>query len=602
MIGRRDHAGLREAALSLRHRGPDGFGEWASDDRIAYLAHNRLAIIDLSDAARQPMANEDGSIQMTFNGEIYNYLELRAELIAAGHEFRSRSDSEVIIHGYEQWGDGIVSRLRGIFAFGLWDQARKRLLLARDRLGVKPVYYSVLGGEFAFASESRALLPLMASPNSPNVAALLSFLRVGYVQGSQSIWDGVFRLPPATTLGFDAEQGTVAMHRYWTLPEATRAMSDEDAIAATSDLLTASVREELVSDVPIGVFLSGGIDSSLIAAVAAQARPGVESFFVDFPGWKGSEREDATAAAAHVGSHHHTSDIDAASFTLNDPQHAREFFHAFDEPMADISILPTWHLARVVRERVTVALSGDGGDELFGGYSWYRQVKATPRRRLAWFVERVRRRFGFGREWPEGCANQGEYYHLLHFPSFTKGELQLLFPQWCEQIAQLQAGIRIDPVAEAKGDIARQWQYLDVQSFLVDCNLARVDRASMAHGLEVRVPLLDHRLAELALSLPPELDASESGGKGVLRRVSAKYLPPKLQRKPKQGFSFPLDRIVATETMRSTVLDGELVRRGLLNPAGVHAFMAKVEPEFKLWVLFVLENWAREWLYKEGAA
>ena len=600
MVGRRDHSGLREAALTLKHRGPDGFSEWASDDHAVYLAHCRLKIIDLSDNARQPIGNEDGSIQLTFNGEIYNFQELRKELLAAGHRFRSQSDSEVIVHGYEQWGESVVSRLRGDFAFGLWDSSKRRLFLARDRLGVKPLYYGIRGGELAFASEPRALLPFLPKPLKPNVGALLSYLRVGYVQGAQSIWEGVFRLPPATTLSFDAEKQTVELRRYWILPTQTVAMTNDDAVAATGELLESAVQEELVSDVPIGVFLSGGIDSSLIAAVAAQARPGVESFFVDFPGWAGSERADATVAASHVGSHHHTIDIDAASFSLNDPEHANEFFHAFDEPIADLSILPTWHLARVVRERVTVALAGDGGDELFGGYSWYQQVKATPRRQLAWFGERIRRRFGFGREWPTGCADQQEYYHLLHFPTFTISELALLFPQWAEQARSLRAGISIDPVSECKGDETKRWQYLDIQSFMVDSNLARVDRASMAHGLEVRVPLLDHRLAELSLSLPAELDNWEKSGKGVLRRLSAKYLPAYLQNKPKQGFSFPLNRVVGDATMRTALLDGELVRRGLLDRVGLGTWLAQGNQDLKLWVLFVLENWAKQWLFSEA--
>jgi asparagine synthase (glutamine-hydrolysing) len=599
MVGRYDHQGLREAALTLKHRGPDGFGEWASPGNMAYLAHCRLAIIDLSEAGRQPMANEDGGIQLTFNGEIYNFAELREELIAAGHRFASHADSEVIIHGYEQWGEDVVGRLRGIFAFALWDQPRKRLFLARDHLGVKPLYYMVRGGEFAFASEPRALLPLLQQPLTPDVDALFSFLRLGYVQGSRSIWEGISRLPAATTLSFDGESGTVALRRYWTPPVKEVPRTLDEAVAATGELLESAVREQLVSDVPIGVFLSGGIDSSLIAAVAAKAKPDIDSFFVDFIGWEGSERDDARTAAAHVGTRHHVGEINQAAFDLHDPKRAHQFFAAFDEPIADLSILPTWHLARRIREQVTVALSGDGGDELFGGYSWYRQVEATPRRRLAWFVERMRRKVGLGREWPSGCADQHEYYHLLHFTSFTTSELAMLFPQWAEKANKLRAGIRTGRKTEASTDDPRYWQQLDLQTFLVDSNLARVDRASMAHGLEVRVPLLDYRIAELALSLPPALVDPGMGGKPVLRRLAAQFLPTRLQTKPKQGFSFPLERVISTDAMISTLRDGSMARRGMLDKEGLEAWLHQGNQELKLWLLFVLEHWARQWLYDE---
>lgn len=286
VVGRYDHAGLREAALTLRHRGPDGFGEWSSPGREAYLAHCRLAIIDLSEAGRQPLANEDGSVQLTFNGEIYNFAELRAELIQAGHRFASNTDSEVIVHGYEQWGDDVVLRLRGIFAFGLWDERRRRLLLARDHLGVKPLHYTLHGGELAFASETRALLPVQNGVKTANVDSVLQFLRHGYVLGSNTIWQGIDRLPPAHTIAFEADSGRMEMRRYWAIDEAIEDALGGDAELQLRELLQASVNEQLVSDVPVGVFLSGGVDSSLVAAFATDALPRIDSFFVDFAGWQ----------------------------------------------------------------------------------------------------------------------------------------------------------------------------------------------------------------------------------------------------------------------------------------------------------------------------
>lgn len=605
MVGRTDHQGLKEAALTLAHRGPDGFGDWASPERDAYLAHCRLAIIDLSEAGRQPMANEDGSVQLTFNGEIYNFAELRAELEKAGHLFASDADSEVIVHGYEQWGDDVVLRLRGIFAFGLWDQRRHRLLLARDHLGVKPLHYSLRGAELAFASETRGLLALQAGTRAANVDGVLQFLRHGYVLGSNTIWQGIDRLPPAHLLAFEAGSGRVRIWRYWSVATQPNPIASPEARDALRDLLHDSVREQLVSDVPVGVFLSGGVDSSLIAAYASDAQPRIDSFFVDFVGWQGSERADAETAAAHLGTRHHVGEIRRESFGLDDPLRARQFFSAFDEPIGDPAILPTWHLAKRIRENVTVALSGDGGDELFGGYRWYGQVLATPRRRLSWQIERLRRHIGFGREWPRGCASQAEYYHMLHCPSFSTSELSMLFPQWAASARALHAGISFDPSGKLQesGD-QKHWQGLDLETYLVDNNLARVDRASMAHGLEVRVPLLDHRIAEFAWSLPPSLLDASGGGKPLLRRLFAERLPVSMHEKAKQGFSFPLRQVIGEQDLVRNLQDGSMARHGMMDRDGFGRWMAlprQSNHEYKLWLLFVLENWARNWLLDERA-
>jgi asparagine synthase (glutamine-hydrolysing) len=601
VVGRRNHDGLRKAALTLRHRGPDGFGEWVSDDRAVYLAHCRLAIIDLSEAGRQPMANGDGSIQLTFNGEIYNFKQLREDLTKAGHRFQSQTDSEVIVHGYAEWGDAVVERLRGMFAFALWDGKNRRLLLARDRLGVKPLFYALRGGELAFASETRALLPLLPAARQVNVDAMFQFLRQAYVGGALTIWQGITRLPPATLMVFDADRGTASMRRYWAYGETDPRWSEAVAADELEHLLAESVREQLVSDVPVGVFLSGGIDSSLVTAFAAKAAPNIDSFFVDFAGWEGSERDDAQTAAQHLGTRHHVSVIGRDVFGLADPDRARAVFSAFDEPLGDPAIVPTWHLAKRIREDVTVALSGDGGDELFGGYTWYQQVKASPRRRLAWRVEQLRRRIGIGRDWPNGCASQHEYFHLLQCPSFTRAELATLFPQWRVRANALDAGIGAAPHTGVDINHQRHWQELDLNTYLVDNNLARVDRASMAHGLEVRVPLLDHRIAEMAMSLPEVLVEASGAGKPLLRRLARGLLPARLLDKRKQGFSFPLQWLIAAPAVISALQDGALVRHGMLDAHGLQRWLAtkpRSNQDFKLWLLFVLEQWARCWLDK----
>jgi asparagine synthase (glutamine-hydrolysing) len=562
------------------------------------LAHCRLAIIDLSAAASQPIANGDGSIQLTFNGEIYNFQELRNELIADGYQFKSRSDSEVIVHGYAKWGDEIVPRLRGDFAFALWDAKRRRLLLARDRLGVKPLFYALRGGELSFASETRALLPLLRDGQKVNLDAMFQYLRDSYITGPHTIWQGVSRLPPATMLSFDADLGTASIRKYWSYGDVDPAWTKMTAMQELQHLLKESVREELISDVPVGVFLSGGIDSSIVTALAAKASPNIDSFFIDIADWPGSEKKDAQKAAEHFGTRHHVSLIEQTSLSLSDPAQARRLFAAFDEPNGDQAIVPTWHLARQIRQHVTVALSGDGGDELFGGYKWYRQVTATRRRKLAWRVEKSRRSLGVGRDWPEGCANQAEYFAFLKSPSFTHAEFRSLFPHWTGRMQVPYDGMK-SLSGDCDTDQQRHWQELDIRTYLVDNNLARVDRASMAHGLEVRVPLLDHRIVELAMSLPEQFVSAQGNGKPLMRAVAAKFMPETLHAKPKQGFSFPIQQLVRPEAMVKAIVDGSLIKTGLLNGAAFGRWLNEDDGGnhiYKLWLLFVLENWAQLWL------
>ena len=597
VAGRRDHTGLRDAALTLRHRGPDGFGEWASATAPVYLAHCRLAIIDLSEAGRQPMANADGSIQITYNGEIYNFRELRTELEAAGHRFQSHTDTETIVLGYQQWGEGIVERLRGIFAFAIWDSRKGKLLLARDRLGVKPLYYALRGGELAFASETRALLAASPSLRAASPPALVQFLHHGYIQGSQSAWQGIHRLPPATMMTFDVATGATTLTRYWSKPVIDSSTSATDALSELTALLDDAVREELVADVPVGCFLSGGLDSSLVSSFAAAHSPRIRTYFADFEGWQGSERGDAQRVAEWLGTNHHVENI-GGLFTGSGGADEGDVFDAYDEPNGDEAIIPTWHLSRAISRHVKVALSGDGGDELFAGYKRYAAIMPTPRRRLAWQVEAMRRRFGLGRQWPQGCAGSGEYFRFLMAPAFSSDELHALFPAWRDAI---DAGSpdRENDAARARRDV-RDWQLMDIDTYLVDNNLARMDRGSMAHGLEVRVPMLDHRIVELALALPAPLNPASEGGKLLLRRIAGQRLPRELLDKPKQGFSFPLQRYIRLDQMASAVSAGVLVENDLLDRQALSAWLAAAQGgnhPLKLWLLYVMEQWAVRWLF-----
>ena len=601
VAGRPSFEGLRAAAQTLHHRGPDAFGEWISPTSAVYLAHCRLSIIDLSPAGTQPLGNEDGTVQVVYNGEIYNYDELRTELIEHGHLFRSRTDTEVIVHAYEQWGDNCIERFRGIFAFGLWDERRGRVLLARDRLGVKPLFYRVSGQEIAFASEPRALLELNGQKRSLNVPAAVQFLQYSYTTGVDTIWRGIHRLPPGHTLAYALRPSTLRMSCYWKPSAACDDRSFTDAVDQADALLSTAVAEELVSDVPVGVFLSGGVDSSLTATYATKASPHLQSFCVDFTGWSGSEISDSRRVADHLQTEHHACAIDLTSSLFADADATDQFFKTWDEPVGDPAIVPTWQLARHTRQHVTVALSGDGGDELFAGYNAYEQVQPSPRRRLAWIVESWRRRYGLGRDWPTGCANPSEFYQLLHCPSFTHRELKLLFPDWTQDIEQAAPGAVFDHWLDPQASPLRRWQLVDLHTYLVDNNLARVDKASMAHGLEVRVPLLDHRIVEFALSLPEDVTRLNGISKRILRELTKQHLPHSVANKRKQGFSFPLAQIIGHDRMVRDIEYGVLTRAGILSTKGFKSWTqspAPVASDFKIWLIFVLEKWASYWLFK----
>ena len=598
VVGRRSTVGLRDAALTLRHRGPDAFGEWTAVEPPVYLAHCRLSIIDLSEAGKQPLGNEDGSIQIVYNGEIYNFAELRSELERCGHQFRSRTDTEVVVHAYEEWGAACVERFRGIFAFGLWDGRRRQLLLARDRLGVKPLFYAIRGEQLAFASEPRALLAIPGFSRSLDVPAAIQFLQYSYTTGPNTIWSGITRLAAANTLVFDAASATAMRSVYWTLPLPDCHWTLEDAVGRTDELLGEAVREELMGDVPVGVFLSGGVDSSLVTAYAAQSSPAIKSFCADFVGWDGSEVNDSCNVARHLRTSHEVCSIDRNSCNLADAETANAFFHTWDEPLGDPAILPTWQLSQLTRKHVTVALSGDGGDEMFAGYNWYAQVQPSPRRRASWFVESIRRQYGIGREWPLGCANVFEYYQFLHCPTFSRTELRTLFPDWGAEVDLAEPGRLFAEKLDDDAPDFRKWQLLDMQTYLVSNNLARVDRASMAHGLEVRVPLLDHRLVEFAFSLPDDLCHRKGTTKFVLRELMRRQLPPEVLQKRKQGFSFPLERFITQAEMTSVVRAGALASSGVLNAAAFERWLHVTEAgnlQVKLWLLFVLEQWACHW-------
>ena len=592
-----DRERFRAMLETLRSRGPDGEGTYYSENGTVALGHRRLSIIDLSDAGRQPMANEDDTVWLVFNGEVYNYKALRLELEGHGHHFRSRTDSEVILHGYEQWGDDVVERLRGIFAFGIWDGRRRRLLLGRDRMGVKPLYYAARGDSFRFASQPRALFDSRYAPEVDTDAFSL-YLAYGYVPGGRAIYRGMSKLPMGCRLTL--ERGRVQVSRYWR-PRYNPVISQPDeAVEFVRSRLEEAVVEQMVADVPLGVFLSGGIDSSTVSAITAvRSREPVDSFTVGFEDPAKDERVYAEIAARAFSTNHHVEVMDyRRGVSL-----VEDFAAAFDEPFYDSSGLPTLAVSQLARRGGRkVILSGDGGDELFAGYHRYEQYLTRCRRGgLRRLLGRLPR-LPLNSLSPRSGAGDpvGSYFDLVGFLSADEQRkvvakrLRGCLPDHLQPLADAHCR-GLPPVTAA--------QLMDLQTYLVDDILTKVDRASMFHGVEVRVPLLDHRLVEACLSVESELHHAASARKSLLKMAARRWVPDAILTPRKKGFSIPLTDWMRQGLMRTTsdrLPRGALVELGLLDPDGVAVVLRRGVPNV-CWLLLSAELWARRWLgWSEG--
>lgn len=545
-----DQDRLTESRELLTHRGPDDSGLWwAADGRVG-LAHRRLSVLDLSPAGHQPMHLDDAGLTVVYNGEIYNAGSLRADLEQRGHVFRSRSDTEVLLAAYAAWDTECLSKLNGMFAFALHDSRRDRLFLARDRAGEKPLFYWLGERAIYFASELKALLANPRMPREIDHVALDCYLTMGFVPGDRCILRGYNKLPPAHAMTFNLRQGATRIWRYWSLPEfeqsATGVSVDEPALLDELEaLLEGAVGLQLVADVPVGVLLSGGVDSSLITAMAVRASSQVQTFTIGFPGHgKMDETEHARLIARHFGTRHTELIAEPATADL-----LPRLAHQFDEPMVDSSMIPTYLVSQLVRQHCTVALGGDGGDELFGGYGHYSRL-LWMKNRLGPIPRFVRRGISLaaekllpvglkGRNWLQGLGgdlDNGLPLIASYFDATTRRHLLSAQPGWRQQSDDvLQGRIPKHP------DLLQRATRMDFGNYLAEDILVKVDRASMLNSLEVRAPLLDHRLIEFAFGkVPSHLKATETEKKILLKRLTSRLLPPEFDRQRKQGFAIPL--------------------------------------------------------------
>jgi len=622
IVGSSDRSVIERMTASLAHRGPDGAGvEIFREDKLS-LGHRRLSIIDLSPRGRQPMSNEDGSVWISFNGEIYNYCDLKATLDPSRHRFASDTDTEVILHLYEEHGVEAFKSLNGMFALALYDAGRGRLFLVRDQLGIKPLYYAEANGALVFGSEIKAILASGAYSPEIDWQSAHDFFSFLYTPAPQTIFRGVFQLPPAHWLEYDLPSRRIArIERYWDVAEWGNKKTNGDEVELGVELrsLTAdAVRRQMVSDVPLGAFLSGGIDSNLIVGLMAEAssKP-VKTFTVLFNDAElkyYDEREEARRVAGKFSTEHHELPID-----LKHPEEMLGLVEHFDQPFGNTTFYLTYLLSRMTRQSVTVALSGAGGDELFGGYPRYRAVRAM---RMLRYVPRVAAKAALAAasQLQDNFADR-RLHRIRALLAGLDSDPARQYLKWVyyldeekkEKLLNGRAGRRLashrvlqshlDRIPESWSD-GNRFSYLDVETFLPDNLLEYSDKTSMACGLELRVPYLDPRIVELAFNIPFNLKLNRAGSKVILRRAFADLIPPRNLRAPKKGFNVPLGNWMRTKLDRyfDELLPRDYVRReGIFN----HDYISHLRDEhrlgrndngYELFAILIFDTWYRKYI------
>ena len=596
----------------MSHRGPDGDGYYVEGP--AALGHRRLSIIDLEGGA-QPISNEDGTLWLTFNGEIYNFMGLRDDLVARGHVFRTRSDSETIVHAFEEYGEDCLERLRGMFAFAIWDSVKKELFMARDRLGKKPLYYYADRGRLLFASELKAILEDSRVPRELDTMAVADYFTYHYVPFPGTIFKGIRKLPPGHFLRFSpGSGGELAVKQYWDVKyEPDHTLTEEDWAQAIREKLEEAVRIRLVSDVPLGAFLSGGIDSSAVVAMMSLsgARP-INTFSIGFREKDFSELEYARMVSERFGTTHHELTVEPDAIALL-PKLAWDF----DEPFADSSAIPTYYVSKMAREHVTVILSGDGGDEVFAGYRRY--LWANDMTKYDFVPAPVKRIF-FGATaamLPDGMRGKGMLTHLSKDPFQRYAGLNthadngylgnLLSDTLLKELEgrELPGYWNLRRFYESfDGDYLSRIQYADTKTYLAEDILTKVDRASMLNSLETRAPLLDHELVELAARIPSAMKVRKNETKYMLKKAMSGILPDEILYRRKMGFGVPLVHWFKKDLKdyaREVLLTRQARERGLFNTRHIEGMLDSHmktgrDMSARIWALLFFEHWCAQWL------
>jgi asparagine synthase (glutamine-hydrolysing) len=565
---------------TLAHRGPDGEGISMLQEGTIALGHKRLSFLDLSESGKQPMPNHDEKVWVTFNGEIYNFLELKSEL--EGHyNFQSNSDTEVVIAAYQYWGLDFVNQLKGMFAFALVDLNLQKSFLVRDRFGIKPLYYSLHERSLYFGSELKSILASGDFQKEINFSAFADFFVYRYIPTPMTIWKGIYKLSAAHYLVYDHVTQVSEITEYWKLNSGENNYLQQDIVEQVNALLSSSVREHVRSDVPVGSFLSGGYDSSALVYYMTQQGLQPETFSIGFVGWGKSEDQFAQIVSEHLGAPNTSVGADENSLKL-----IREMPMVYDEPIADISIIPTYMVSQLARKQVKAVLSGEGADELFGGYTWQHD-----------FFERHYPTSWKGKlkKWLQPISTVDFYAEAMAMGWFDKEELKKMLQSHLHQY--IPEDVHWFYRKHFKPDLTpfKSVQYLDIKCFMGELVLTKIDRASMANSLEVRVPFLDHELFEYQFSLAETSYIDRQQTKKILFENIKNVLPSSILDRKKQGFVGPDDYYMNLEWYKKELSNSRLVALNIVRQEYIDELL-KESYNWKLWKIVVMEFWVREWI------
>lgn len=569
---------FNEMRDTLIHRGPDGAGTETFLNEHVALGHRRLSIIDLSEIANQPMSNEDNSIWLTYNGEIYNNQLLKKELEQKGHFFKSSTDSEVLIHGYEEWGiSTLLTRLKGMFAFAIWDNNSKKLYAARDRFGIKPFYYYKDDNQLIFASEIKAIVKNKSVDTSIDFTSVADFLVYRFIPAPKSIYKKIYKLMPAEFLEYDYNNHSIHTKSYWSLIAKENKETDyNEILIKTQKLINDSIKEHLMSDVPLGVFLSGGYDSSTIVHFMNKLGYPVQTYTIGFKDWPKSEHKHAKMIADIFQTQHHEKIL-----PKNLGEDLSKIMYHYDEPLGGSSFMPTFEISNFASRDATVLLGGDGGDEVFAGYNWHYRLMRTNNS----IRSRIKNLL-----YKKDFLLEG-YFKQMNWSGFSYQEMHSLFNDNLNNSYNPSNLWLYKQYDQPELSDIKRLQRLDLKTFLPEVICQKVDRASMAHSIEVRVPFLDHDLVEYVYSLNPKHYYKQGIKKKLLFDIIKDHLPKEILEKRKQGFGAPINK---ENNFSSKVQNGVLIKKGIINGEMVQRYIDQGE-RGKMWALYILENWFQCW-------
>jgi len=591
IIGRIDFKNIidKEKFVAMRdtlfHRGPDGCGLYINPENKTALGHRRLSFLDLTEAGTQPMCNENKTIWLTINGEIYNYKELKKELQDKGHVFKSETDSEVVLHGYEEWGTDVLLRLNGMFAMGLWDENNKLMFLARDRFGIKPLYYYKSSDTFIFASEIKAILKDFSIPRQLNMSSFADFFTYRYVPSPNTIWQNIYKLPPAHYLLFKEGQAQSPVC-YWELNTQNVHEDTDTLIDKANFLMFESVKKHIQSEVPVGSFLSGGYDSSALVYYLHVLKYKADTFSIGFENWDKSEHQYARIVAETFNQKNNA--VIIGSESLNILEHLS---YVYDEPLADISTIPTFEVSKLAAAHVKTVLSGEGADELFCGYTWHKDMLSNKHNTATWFSKL------FSTDILPITIKK--YSEAMAMGLFDKKQLQHLISK--EYHTQLNENPFWFYLSHYRNDLTplKQIQYLDIKAFMGELVLTKVDRASMANGLEVRVPFLENNLFDYIFNLNEKLYYRTEYKKFVLHENIKNHLPPLIMQRSKQGFVGPDSYYQNMDFYKSHLIQAHLIKDGFINKEAITAYI-NTNDHWRLWKVLIMELWYKKWVLQKS--